>query len=129
MPAEEERLLGFGCVHDACMFASRANSQTLLRRVFETGRSIKLALTAAADDTRVEIVGTGARVFAVAYGDREHRVAVELRDIDGGVKQRWSFDEREVPALRWDSAPVLSWPSGRRSSTPCSPINGGGSGG
>lgn len=106
VPAEEQ-LLGFGCVRDACLFASRDKSQTVLRRVFETGRSIKLALTAAADDTRVEIVGTGPRVFAVAYVDREHRVAVELRDIDGSVKQSWSFDEREVPALRWDGARLL----------------------
>ncbi len=103
----EEQLLGFGCVRDACLFASRDRSQTVLRRVFETGRSIKLALSAAADDTRVEIVGTGPRRFALGYLDRERRAVVELRGIDGSVEQSWSFDEREVPALRWDGARLL----------------------
>ena len=106
VPAEEP-LVGFGCVRDACLFASRDRSQTVLRRVFETGRSLKLVLTAAADDTRVEIVGAGGRIFALAYLDRDHRVAVELRDTDGSLKQSWSFDERDVPALRWDGSRLL----------------------
>lgn len=102
LPADDT-FLGFGCVRDSCLYASRdRRGDVALRRVTEAGRGLVVALATAAPDTAVSVVGAGPRSFAIAYVTRERRVAVELRGIDGAVTRSWQFDdEREAPALRW----------------------------
>lgn len=98
-------LLGFGCLRDACLIASRDDVGTIrLAYLGETSR-LKWSQPLAAATSAVSIIGVGDRAFAVGYAtDR------------GGEVFRFDRDGQSTSVWR-DAAstgpPSLAWSSGR----------------
>jgi hypothetical protein len=105
----KDTLLGYGCVRDACLFATRDRAgATRLHRVTEKGRAIVKPLDNAAADTSISIVGAGTRAFAIAYIATNGLATVERVAVDGTFTDVWHFgNERQAPALAWAADKLL----------------------
>lgn len=101
--AKGDTLSGFGCVRDSCLFSTHDSSKKWrLYRVPESGRTLVVPLPDAAPDSRVDVVGVGARAFAVGYVATDGRATVRRVATDGSFTDVWHFDDqRETPAIRW----------------------------
>lgn len=97
-------ILGFGCLRNACLIASRDTDGTLLSYVTTSGRT-KWTRPIAPSSAKVSILGYGDRAFAVGYVD------------DGGARVL-RFDTAGASSPLWQDAastepPALAWSSGR----------------
>jgi hypothetical protein len=103
----KETLLGYGCVRDACLFATRdKHGTTKLYRVDERGRVLVKPLDVATRDTAVEVVGAGRRAFAISYVAKDGQVTIQRVTIDAGLGEVWHFNDT-------DRAPSLAWRAGK----------------
>ena len=98
-----DTLLGFGCVRDSCLFATRdKQGTTKLHRVTERGRSIAKTLEHATSDTAVAVVGAGERAFAVSYVAKDGQGTVQRVTVDGAISNVWHFEgAQHAPSLAW----------------------------
>ncbi len=110
----KDTLLGYGCVRDACLFATRDKAGTTkLTRVTERGKSIVKTLEHATAETPVAIVGAGQGAFAVSYLAKDglatiHRVTTELTFTHG-----WHFNEDGPGKLAYAEGKLFAvFPSG-----------------
>jgi hypothetical protein len=102
--AASEQILGFGCLRAACLIAARADDgPPRLILLTDTGKT-RWTLLLAATSSRVAIVGTGDRAFAVGYLGDDGAVILRI-DRDGKAAPLW----RDPSAT---SAPALAWSSG-----------------
>jgi hypothetical protein len=100
--AKRDKLLGYGCVADACLFATRdPNKNVKLYRVDERGRAIIKPLENATDDTAIAVVGAGTRAFAIGYVAKDGLATVQRVTVDGAISNVRTFEDREAPSLAW----------------------------
>jgi hypothetical protein len=98
----KDTLLGYGCVQDSCLFASRdKHGTTKLLRVTNKGRSLVKSLEHARPDTAVSIVGAGSRAFAIAYIANDGNTAIQRVAVDGTFSNVWHWNGAVVPSLAW----------------------------
>ena len=98
----KDTFLGYGCVRDACLFATRdKHGTTKLHRVPEKGRTLVKALEHARPDSQVSIVGAGTRAFAIAYVSTDGNATIQRVATDGGLTNVWHFNAEVVPSLAW----------------------------
>lgn len=98
----KDTLLGYGCVQDSCLFATRdKHGTTKLHRVTNKGRTISRALEHARPDSAVSIVGAGTRAFAIAYASTDGNATIQRVAVDGTFGNVWHFHGDAVPALAW----------------------------
>ena len=104
----KDTLLGFGCVRDSCLFATRdKHGTTKLHRVTEGGRSISKALEHARPDSPVSIVGAGDRAFAIAYVSTDNNATIQRVAVDGTFTNVWHFDGEPAPSLAWSGGKLF----------------------
>ena len=98
-----DALLGYGCVRDSCLFATRdKHGTTKLLRVTAEGRAIVRTLENATTETPVSIVGAGTRAFAIAYMAKDGLATINRVTVDGAFANVWHFENtRHVPTLAW----------------------------
>ena len=108
------RLLGYGCVRDSCLFATRdQHGTTRLHRVTDRRNTLIKTLDHATADTAVSIVGAGTGAFAIAYVAKHGRVAVQRITVDGALSSVTELAATQVPSLAWaDGRLLLAAPSG-----------------
>lgn len=98
----KDTLLGYGCVQDSCLFATRdKHGTTTLHRVTNKGRAIKRQLEHARPDSPVSIVGAGTRAFAIAYVATDNNAAIQRVAVDGTFTNVWHWNGEVVPGLAW----------------------------
>lgn len=103
-----DSLLGYGCVRDSCLFATRdKHGTTKLHRVTERGRTIVKALEHARPDSPVSIVGAGDRAFAIAYVSTDNNATIQRVAVDGTFTNVWHFAGEPAPALAWSSGKLF----------------------
>jgi hypothetical protein len=105
---KEHELLGFGCTKDACVIAARDAGTTYVAWVKANGKLVwKKPLPSACADTRVEIVGLGARI-AIAYSMGPEPI-VSIASADGTLVPVWqaTADPNSVPNLAWSDNRLL----------------------
>jgi hypothetical protein len=105
----KETLLGYGCVRDACLFATRdKHGTTKLYRVDERGRMVTKPLEGATRDTVVAVVGAGRNAFAISYMAKDGRATIQRITKDLGFAQVWHFtDTDRAPSLAWNAGKLL----------------------
>lgn len=98
----KDTLLGYGCVKDSCLFATRdKHGVTKLHRVTERGRAIVKALEHSRPDSPVSIVGAGSRAFAIAYISTDGNATIQRVAVDGTFTNVWHFNGEVAPSLAW----------------------------
>jgi hypothetical protein len=98
----KDALLGYGCVQDSCLFATRdKHGTTKLHRVTNKGRAITKQLEHARPDSPVSIVGAGTRAFAIAYIANDNNAAIQRVAVDGTFTNVWHWNGEVVPSLAW----------------------------
>ena len=103
-----DTLLGYGCVRDSCLFATRdKHGTTMLHRVTERGRAITKALEHARPDSPVSIVGAGDRAFAIAYVSTDNNATIQRVAVDGTFTNVWHFNGEPAPSLAWASGKLF----------------------
>jgi hypothetical protein len=110
LPIEKtDTLLGFGCVADGCLFATRdQHGAAVLSRVTERAKIITKPLEPPRADTAVSIVGAGGKAFAVAYAGADGRTTVRRITVDGAFTGVWHFDDAaDAPSLAWARGTLL----------------------
>lgn len=109
-----DALLGYGCVRDSCLFATRdKHGTTKLHRVTERGRAIVKTLEHATPDTAVSIVGAGTRGFALAYRSNDGRTTIQRVGVDGALANVGHLEASDPPSLAWAGGRLLvALPSG-----------------
>ena len=105
----KDTLLGYGCVRDSCLFATRdKQGTTKLHRVTEKGRAIVKTLEHAMPDSPVAVVGAGTRAFAIAYVATDGRATIQRFTVDGSFSNVWHFDAvKQAPSLAWADGNLL----------------------
>ena len=113
----KDTLLGYGCVRDSCLFATRdRQGTTKLHRVTEKGRAIVKTLEHATTETAVSIVGAGTRAFAIAYVAKDGRATIQRVTVDGSFSNVSHFEAKQAPSLAWAADTLLvALPSGKAS--------------
>jgi hypothetical protein len=100
-----EAILGFGCLRASCLIATRADqAPPRLSYLTDTGKT-RWTLPLAATSSKVAIVGTGDRAFAVGYVGN-HGAEILRIDRGGASAPLWRDPEAT-------SVPVLAWSSGK----------------
>lgn len=110
LPIERtETLLGFGCIANSCLFATRdKRGATRLLRVTEQGRALAVPLELARADTAFSIVGAGGRAFAISYIAKDGRPTIQRITVDGEITSVWHFEGAdEAPTLAWADEKLL----------------------
>lgn len=98
-----DALLGFGCIHDSCLFATRDKRGAVnLTQVSSKGRSSTRALPHVAADSRVSIIGAGGRAYALAFKSTTGDGELQRFSTDGALIDIGSIE-------RPDDAPVVTW--------------------
>lgn len=105
----KETLLGYGCVRDACLFATRdKHGTTKLHRVNERGRAVVKTLEHATRDTAVVVVGVGRSAFAVSYMANDGQATIQRITTDLAFGEVWHFaDTDRAPSLAWSAGKLL----------------------
>lgn len=104
----KDELLGYGCVRDACLFATRdPKGGSRIYRVTESGKTIVKPLEDAAASGPISIVGAGDRAFAIAYAT-ENGTVVKRITLDGAPTEiRRYVDSRWPINLAWAAGRLL----------------------
>ncbi len=98
----KDTLLGYGCVKDSCLFATRdKHGTTKLHRVTEKGRTIVKALEHVRPDSGVNVVGAGTRAFAISYVSTDNNATLQRVGVDGALSNVWHLDTDHVPSITW----------------------------
>jgi hypothetical protein len=98
----KDTLLGYGCVQDSCLFATRdKHGTTKLHRVTNKGRAITKQLEHARPDSPVAVVGAGTRAFAIAYIATDNNAAIQRVAVDGTLTNVWHTTGEVAPTLAW----------------------------
>jgi hypothetical protein len=93
-------LLGFGCLRDACLIATRNGGATEATWVSMKGKpQWTKPLRDASLDTRVELVGTGTQI-AIAYATAGEPVVVAASR-SGELAPIWQGEADGVPSIQW----------------------------
>lgn len=111
----KDTLLGFGCLHNACLLAARDKTgKTRLQLVTESG-STKWTKPLDTNQLVVSIVGAGKDAFAVGYATASGTAAVRV-DRKGAITPVWQGPAASgVPALAWSRDQLLVVPHGGQS--------------
>lgn len=98
----KDTLLGWGCVRDSCLFATRdKHGTTKLHRVTEKGRALTRELEHARPDSPISIVGAGTRAFAIAYVAVDNNAVIQRVGVDGTFGNVWHWNGEPTPSLAW----------------------------
>jgi hypothetical protein len=98
--AKGRELVGFGCVHDGCVIATRNGGSTEATWVSVNGKpQWTKPLRDASPDTRVELAGTGTQV-AIAYATSAEPVIVAASR-SGALTPIWQDAADDVPSIQW----------------------------
>lgn len=104
----KETVLGYGCVRDACLFATRDKHGTAkLHRVNERGREVVNTLDAAARDTAVAVVGAGRSAFALSFVAKDGRATIQRVTTELAFAEVWHFPTDRAPSLAWNAGKLL----------------------
>jgi hypothetical protein len=105
-----DTLLGYGCVSDSCLFATRDDGGAVkLYRISNKGRGLVKPLEQAAAGTAVAIVGAGTRAFAIAYIAKDGLATVQRVTVDGAISNVAHFDhvDEAPPSIAWAGGKLL----------------------
>ena len=105
----KDKLLGYGCLRDSCLFAARdKNGNTKLHRVTERGKTIVKTLENATADTGVSVTGVGTGAFAIAYKAKDGQMTIHRITSELGFTNTWHFnDATTTPSLAWADGRLL----------------------